>query len=287
MADVDPNVVSVSTIFSPGNREGGANPDTVLSSTDGVLFYISIPAIRTRAPTAFATIVPLAPNTQPSSSASTPGVITTSCDSITLTIVLQALYGLSSASIAPTVDAIDRALDSMLPNGIDPKAVLHPNSSLYGLLSSQIPQEPMKVYAIAAQHSLEDLACRASSHLLGYDLRNIDDNLAQKMGPLYLKRLFGLFEERMKELNGIIIQPPGLHPPTATCSTEKQRSLRTEWGLCIVRVLQEAKPSISPFALGRSFEYGIMNVECHDCRKTWSDRTNEISRKWAAVKYTI
>lgn len=280
-----PNVVSVSTIFSPANREGGAIPDTVLCSTDGVSFYISMQAITMRVPTAFATAVPLVPNVERQNTLS--GAFAVSCDSVTLTIILQALYGLSSASIAPDVDAIDCALDLMLPNGIDPQAIVLPNTPLYVLLASQVPQEPMKVYAVAAQHSMEELARQASSHLLGYDLRNVDDSLAQKMGPIYLKRLFRLHEERMKELNGLIIHPPDFHPPSNTCTAERQSSLRTEWGLCIVRVLQDAKPSLSPFALGRSFEYGILNADCPDCRRAWTNRTDEISRKWATVRHTI
>lgn len=279
------NVVSVSTVFPPTNREGGALPDTVLGSTDGVLFYVNIQAIRMRVPTAFSTVIPLVPSTQARPASA--GVIATSCDSVTLTLILQALYGLSSVSIAPSVDAINRALDSMLPNGIDPKAIIQPNTSLYGLLLEQIPTEPMKVYVTAAQLNMEELARRASSHLLGVELRQVDDAMAQKMGPIYLKRLFALHEERISELKSIIIQPPDLHQETDVCSIERQGSLRTEWALCIVRVLQDARPSISPFALGRSFEYGLTNVTCADCRSAWTARTDAISKLWAAVKHTI
>lgn len=64
---------------------------------------------------------------------------------------------------------------------------------MYTLLMAHAPLCPLDLYALAASYDLYDLAVAASSHLLSMTLAMLTDEMAERIGPIYVKRLFFLF----------------------------------------------------------------------------------------------
>ena len=69
-------------------------------------------------------------------------------------------------------------------------------SPLYVTMLSIVPIKPLEVYALAAKYDLVNLAKRASSHLMSFELSSISDEMAEKIGARYLKRLVLFHLER-------------------------------------------------------------------------------------------
>ena len=102
---------------------------------------------------------------------------------------------------------------------------------LYMLLLSSAPLYPIEIYCLAAKFNLEKLAVNSSSHLLSFPTSSITDEMALRMGAIYLKRLMCLHHGRNGALKDILLVPPPPHPQTknAVLQTKKGKRVRGRW----------------------------------------------------------
>lgn len=126
--------------------------------------------------------------------------------------------------------------------GLDPRTFITPARPLFGLLLAQAPVFPLESYALAARYELEDLAVSSSSHLLSMSLSSLSDEMACRIGPLYLKRLFFLHFGRCEALKRVLLSPPHPHPVTPDCDLSEQKRLTRAWALAGAYLAWEARP---------------------------------------------
>jgi hypothetical protein len=230
--------LSVSTAFYPGAYN--EIYDTIFSTADAVLFYVHSKIIMDATTHPFISLLgaPLSDHRFRNH------VISLSESSNALSIILHMLYGTSSAQYSPTFETLVIAVDQMPAYDIQPCAHIIPPTPLYNLLLSHAPFSPMGLYSLAAHHSLDALAVNASSHLLSYSICTLSDELAERIGAVYLKRLFLLHLERFNTLKKILLRPPDPHSPTRDCDFHDQKRLTRAWALAIAYLACDAKPGL-------------------------------------------
>ncbi|KAH6903912.1 hypothetical protein BKA70DRAFT_1373767 [Coprinopsis sp. MPI-PUGE-AT-0042] len=266
-------IISVSTTFCPPKKH-----DVIFSSADSVLFYIHTRTFRRVAPTAFSSVllgITLGP------------VIALPESSAVLNVIFHTLYGMSCAQNSPLLDDLVQAVDCMPKYEIIPRALILPQSPLYVHLLSFAPLEPMIVYSLAGHHELSELAVHTSGHLLSFPLFKIDDTLAARMGPVYLRRLFMLHWTRLACLKEYLLQPPPHHLPTEYCTTEDQKKLTRAWTLAAAYLVWDARPDVSTYMINAAFESLIRSVSCNECQEASTARVRQVLTQWVAVKCTI
>lgn len=256
--------------------------------------------MRRCSPTAFSSLLSGLPP------GATPGVITLPESSEILNVIFHTLYGTSCAQNSPSLDDLVQAVDCMPTYEVIPQTLIVPQTPLYILLLSYAPLQPMTVYSLAGHHGLAALAEQTSSHLLSYPLSTVDDTLAIRMGPVYLRRLFMLHWKRLGCLKEFLVQPPPRHLPTKDCSTHDQTKLTRAWSLAAASLVWDARPGtcinhhepckefdtesvldLSTHLISGAFESLIQNVSCHDCRDASKARIRQVVTQWATVKVRV
>lgn len=161
-----------------------------------------------------------------------------------LNIVLHAMYRLSSAKHFPSILDLETALKRMSLYGLHPKTHISNSSppTLFDILLSQAPLYPIRVYTLAAQFDIHDLAVKSSSHLLSYTLSDLTDEIVTAMGAVYLRRLIILHISLIDTLKRIILHPPPPHPATETCDFLQQKKLSRAWALASSYLAWDSRP---------------------------------------------
>ncbi|KAI6094095.1 hypothetical protein EV401DRAFT_1896481 [Pisolithus croceorrhizus] len=129
--------------------------------------------------------------------------------------------------------------------GISVKKYITRFAPLYNLLLFHAPLYPLELYALAASYDLYDLAVPASSHLLSFPLASLTDEMVDRIGPRYLKRLFFLHFGRSDALRRLLLPPPYSHPPTVTCNFTEQKKMTRAWALASAYFAWDARPDLS------------------------------------------
>lgn len=227
-------VMTVSTSFHPGAHS--VESDLVLSSSDGVLFYVHAAAIDKTSPTALSSFLSFSTSGIKGDIIPIPELATI------LNIILHTIYQSSCAQNSPTSDDLIEAIDKLPRFSIKPSTLVRPDTPIYQLLLSHAPLRAIEVYTMAAHHDLRELAEAASSHLLAYPMETLSDEMAAKMGPYYLKRLFLLHMNRGEAAKKLLLQPPSFHPATKECSFEDQRKVTRAWALGTTYLAWDVRP---------------------------------------------
>ncbi|CDO78227.1 hypothetical protein BN946_scf184726.g2 [Trametes cinnabarina] len=278
-----PNLITVSTAFHPSLTLDGALPDLDLVSGDGVHFYVHRTRLSSVSANQLGGLLHV-DTTRQVEAMSSPLPIRTQPSAEVLNVVLHMIYGLSCMHYYPTLEAVSAALDVLKEYGVPIQVVATPNQPLYQLLLSFAPFRPIDAYSLAAYHSLEDAAVSISSHLLAYDLGGLPDTAAEKMGPIYLKRLFTLHQTRIAALRDILFTPPVQHPPTPICMSESQQTLTRAWALAAAQLVWNVLPSMSTMALRSLLEPIALKLECQLCAAALNNRVQEVVYEWSSVK---
>ena len=234
-------LLSVSTTFYPAAQHLPMQPDTVLLSTDSVFFYVHSQFLLTASENAFMGVLPPPPPTSPDQEP----VISLPDDSVVLNIILHTVYEMSCAQYSPSFEAIVTAVNRLPAYGIVPKTRIAPSAPLFSLLLSYAPLHPLELYALAATYDLYDLAVSTSSHLLSFPLASLTDEMAGRIGPVYLKRLFFLHFGRSDALKRVLLPPPHPHAPTPDCDFTEQKKLTRAWALASAYLAWDARPGKS------------------------------------------
>jgi hypothetical protein len=161
------------------------------------------------------------------------------------------------------------------------------NTPLYNVLLSQAPLYHIQIYALASRYDLYDLAVPTSSHLLAYSLHQIDDTVAERIGPVYLKRLFFLHFGRMEALKRILLNPPHPHAPTSDCDFTDQKKLTRAWALASAYLAWDARPDLSISSIESALNPLSEHLACDLCKRSLKERVKDLVVQWSVVRRTI
>ncbi|KAF9466654.1 hypothetical protein BDZ94DRAFT_1250416 [Collybia nuda] len=279
--DEDPIVVSVSTVFFPGAHASVS--DVVLSSSDSVLFYVHSHVLLGASNNAFLPIL--------SASLSHPKyrteIIQVPETSAVLNIILHILYSSSCVQHAPSFDTLFTAITQLPQYAFSPKTLVAPPNPIHGHLLSFAPLHSIELYTLAAHFDLNSLAAATSSHLLSFPLATISDDMAERMGAVYLKRLLCLHVNRFDALKSILLRAPHPHPPTKECDFEGQKKLTRAWALASAYLAWEARPDTSTYIMHSSFNPLNNQLTCIHCKRALAERLKDVITQWSTVQRTI
>ncbi|KAG6919387.1 hypothetical protein DXG01_006270 [Tephrocybe rancida] len=283
--DVDPSdqatLVSVSTTFYPGAQHHSAPPDAILLSSDAVFFYVHSQFLLQMSSNAFCNLLPAQTAKQHDP------IVDVQENSAVLNIILHTIYDMSCAHYSPTFSQLMTAVSRLSHYGVDQKSTITTNSPLYTLLLSHAPLYPLELYTLAANYDLQDLAVATSSHLLSFPLCSLTDEMAQAMGPIYLKRLFFLHFGRSDALKRVLLSPPHPHPPTPNCDFSDQKKLTRAWALASAYLAWDARPDLSTSTMESALRPLEEHLGCDDCREALQNRIKTLVVQWSLVKPTI
>ncbi|KAF9003069.1 hypothetical protein BDQ17DRAFT_1356596 [Cyathus striatus] len=257
--------------------------DIIFCTTDSVLFYAHARTITKSCGRAFSSILD-APITSPKFHET---IINVPDTSDVLNIILHCLYGTSCAQHSPSFDILETAIDRMPYYRIQPSKHIMPGTPLYAFILSHAPLYPLRLYALAAHHELDELAVHTSSHLLAVPLSTVQDDVALKMGAVYLNRLVHLHVSRIAHLKRILLSPPIPHPATKQCTFEDQKRLTRAWALVAAYLAWDARPDLSTYSMRSALNPLVENLSCELCNQSLKDRIKDVVVQWANVKRTI
>ncbi|RDX49677.1 hypothetical protein OH76DRAFT_1403570 [Lentinus brumalis] len=283
--DIPANIViSISATFHPTSDILPTRPDTMLLSSDDVFFYTHRATMLAKSTNHWTGLMPSLSTLR---SSDTSMVVPCPEPAPVLNVVLHVVYELSCAFYKPSLDVISAAIDAMAAYGIPPKDHIAPSTPLYALILAQAPTNPIAAYVLAASHDLYSLAVPVSSHLLSFPLRSLTDELTEKIGPAYLKRLFFLHYGRLEALRRLLRAPPHPHTPTDRCDFADQQGMTRAWALSSAYLAWDARPDLPASAIAAAFLPLADRLTCCLCKQNLVERTNQVIVQWSMVKRSI
>jgi len=106
--------------------------------------------------------------------------------------------------------------------------------------------------------------------LLSYSLASLTNELAVKMGPLYLKRLFFLHLGRIEALKRLLLPPP-----------------QPAWALASAYLAWDARADLSTQAMEIALRPLCDYLGCDQCNQLLRERINNLVGQWSTVKRTV
>ncbi|EGN93799.1 hypothetical protein SERLA73DRAFT_171717 [Serpula lacrymans var. lacrymans S7.3] len=285
-ADQDPSVF-ISTTFFPGADINPHLSDLVLSSSDSVLFYVHAHILLASSDNGFNSLLPFTSDNRLSRFHTGENHIAVAEDSSSLNIVLHNSYDISSAQYSPSFETLVSAVVSLHTYGISLDRCLVPSTPLYNSLLSHAPLRPLELYILAASYDRYELAVSTSSHLLSFTLSSLTDDMVDKMGAKYLKRLFFLHFGRTSALKRLLLPPPHPHAPTNSCSFSDQKSVSRAWALVAAYLAWDARPDMSTHTIKTALCSLEEQVDCDICRTSLNERIRDLVIQWSLIKVSI
>lgn len=167
-----------------------------------------------------------------------------------LSVVLHTAYGMTCDGYTPSLQCLEVALHAMRKYGLTAQRYISPGNPLYKTILDHAPRQPIEVYALAGANNLEQLAIAASSSTLSLKLhRSISPVLAEKMGALYMDRLYRLHGSRMDVLKQLLDRAVFPHFAKPYCSIEYRQVVHRAYRLATTQVFYDAtpgKPAVDP-----------------------------------------
>ncbi|KAJ7676637.1 hypothetical protein DFH06DRAFT_1168712 [Mycena polygramma] len=276
-------VISMSTTFSLTAQHRPQPPDIALLSKDSVYFYVHSDVLLDATDNGFRAMLLI----HFADKSASPSMLHVPEPSSALNVILHAIYNISCAHYSPTFETLASAVDSMPIYGINPKAAILPSTPLFTLLLSHAPLFPLELYALAAHHDIFELAVPTSSHLLGFPLSRVSNEMAQRMGAIYLKRLIFLQLGRAEALKRVLGPLPDQHPPTPACDISSQKQLSRAWALATAGLAWDIRPDMSTHSLELALRPLADHLSCELCKSALNNRVAHLIVQWATVKRTI
>ncbi|KAG8850131.1 hypothetical protein FRB96_000506 [Tulasnella sp. 330] len=184
------------------------------------------------------------------------------------------------------------------------------DADVWTILLHHSQTQPLWAYATAAQHGMDSVCVPASRNTLAVSLSTLGEAEAQLMGAIYLRRLFFLHVGRRiarsyalpwissssssltsrlskPTVQRVIITPPQTHPPTQTCSPDKQTAISNAWAIAVADVVtRPLAPGASVATLLEAFR-PLELTACDICKGNIRTRLSEIVQHWLNIKSTI
>ncbi|KAJ1305179.1 hypothetical protein OPQ81_000210 [Rhizoctonia solani] len=232
-----------------------------------------------------------------------PKLVVVDIPSEAFNVVLLTLYRFPIQEFVPSNKTLHQVVPALASLGYDPSVIAYPRSELYGLLLKSAAADPLPMYAVAAHYSFESLAVSVSALTLRTSLHEITDELAQQMGPVYLRRLFCMYGlahwpndldlqsfkvlhfGRADALRRVVLPLPNLHPPESNerCNAEAQKGLQRAWTLASAYIIAQNHPG----EVNDLVSLLGARVECTECCRSLQERISRLVQDWSAVKCTI
>ncbi|KAG8712826.1 hypothetical protein FRC08_014041 [Ceratobasidium sp. 394] len=287
--------VLVSTRFNPEERDM-LDADLVLVTQDLVYFYAHHATLLRGSSNSFTSLLREPPANinaeidvfQPmlvSDLALVPTVVAIEYPSDVLNLVLHIIYKFSVQSYRTAPITLRAATTALFELGYNLEHVFTHYSEPYMLYLQGAVVEPLSMYALAACYSLESLAVAVSTFTLEVPLSDISDELAQQMGPIYLRRLFFLHLGRTAALKRLLYPPPPSHTPSPAlnCDEETRQKIPRIWALACSSVVIQSHPN----NLAKVFAPLSAQLPCVKCRQALHGRAMTLVNEWSKIKATI
>lgn len=238
------DTVSISTSFFPDAHVFGSASDLILLATDSVYFYVHSHILLGVSQNGFNSMLPVSSPEGGDYFVAGPILPVSECASV-LNIVLHTIYHTSFSQYSPSFNTLVEATSALKRYGVALESVITPSAPLYDILLTHAAAYPLDLFALAAENGLDDLAVATSNHLLSISLSTISDEMAVRIGPIFLKRLFFMHLGRSEVLRSILLPPPYPHTPTATCGSIQQTKLIRAWTLASAYLAWDARAGVS------------------------------------------
>ncbi|THU88673.1 hypothetical protein K435DRAFT_679373, partial [Dendrothele bispora CBS 962.96] len=271
--------LTLSTTFQATPFSNRPTPDIILISSDAVIFYVDQQTILNLSTNSFNSLLPITSTCNIERFANLHQV-----HSSELNILLHVLYDLDCTQYNPPLPYILSSIDLFPQFGLSPKALIKPKTSVYEILLSQASLYPLEVYCLCGKHDIHELATPVSSRLLSLTLSTLTDKDAERMGSVYLARLFKLHRTRFQTLLRLLIPAPCMHSPTNLCGFEQQKALANAWTMTTAYLSWSAKPDISTSTIRAIFNAMMRHITCPDCLKRRDERLNQSMVNWSMTK---
>ncbi|PSR80496.1 hypothetical protein PHLCEN_2v6703 [Hermanssonia centrifuga] len=244
-------LISMSTMFYPRAQLNALPPDLVVISADEVFFYVHLHILSYASVNNFGQLLPI--DTKPAARAESLHILKVPEHSVKVNVLLHIIYGISCEQYSPIFETVVGSVDVMKKYGIPVERYGDRGAPLFSLLLNHAPVHPIEAYAVAAGSGLEDLAIAISPHLLSYDMAQLSDELALRMGAVYLRRLVALHDDRMDVLRKLILSPPQPHSQdgsSAVAYCDNAAALRA-WAQAAEELAWEARPGMPNLLFAR------------------------------------
>lgn len=203
-------------------------------------------------------------------------------------LVLHAFYDFDPISYKPTLDHIAGMLTALPQYGLPITDPVAHGKPMYNLILGTALSSPLDIYALVAQHRLEQLAVEVSHHLLSTPLHNLTDEHCLSMGPIYLRRLIFLHLGRTERLKQLLRDPPSGHRPTMHCDViDQKRKLEAAWKEAAGELCWEANAG-TPVSLFHAVLSPVVDkLTCEECKTSTREKIRKLIVDWTMVKTTI
>ncbi|KAJ7599117.1 hypothetical protein C8J56DRAFT_1158127 [Mycena floridula] len=266
---------SFSSDFHPGADSVPGNvKDLTVVSNDSVVFCVCSSILFAASSNRFGGLDSSSPHVQLPDPAST------------VNIILHLVHDMPLSEL-PTFDTLSAVVQRLPFYGLAPKAYISPTKPLFEHFLSYAAIDPLEVYALAASFDVHELAVAASSYLLSLSFATVTDEMAQRIGSVYLNRLVRLHLKRLERLKCLILSPPRLHPQTDSCSFVKQRDVISAWTMRAAALAWEVNPGLSTTILESSFGTLTGQFSCLDCQKQIKNQVRQMIVQWTMMERTI
>lgn len=214
-------------------------PDLILTSSDSVSFYVHSYILLSFSTDAFGLQWPR-PSAVPGEQ--WPPILWVEESASVLNLLLRVVYSLPCSPHATSAEETSDTLDALWKHGFPVQVLAKPNTALYDLMLNHAAVNPIAMYSAAACYKLDDLAVAISGHLLSFDLSELTNELAERMGAVYLRRLVFLLLGRVEALKRVMTAHPKFHEPFPTCGSTEQRKLTRSWALAKANLSWQFRP---------------------------------------------
>ncbi|KAF7789493.1 hypothetical protein EIP86_000439 [Pleurotus ostreatoroseus] len=299
-----PTIVSVSTTFYPGANIIPVAPDLVFLSSDAVFFYVHSCQLLAASSNRWKGLVPQSVKTPISPTGSDKGkereqvdaigadvhagdvgpVVALTEPSIVLNVVLHVVYGMSCVHYSPNAHTLLAAVDALARYGMPPSKHAVAGAPLFDLILAQAPVAPLEFYASCGSYGMHDLAAPISAYLLSYPLADLTDEVVERMGAIYLKRMVFMHLGRIEALKRLLLPPPQSHPATPECDFIEQKKLTRAWALASAYLAWDARPDLSAIAIESALYSLNEHLTCDLCKAALRDRIKQLTVQWTMVK---
>lgn len=297
--------VSVSSAFPPVSQYGPVPPDIFIISSDQVYFSVHLWTLLAASCNNFDSYLSEESiGRWPTSSCDEPrSIILLDEQSAVIDLMLHAIYNLSYIDHSPSLAIALAAVNALKKYGVMLHTCIARGTLLHRLLLGFAPLHPPEMFAVAAENSLEDLAVDISPFLLTCPPEEIPDELVDRIGPLYLKRVFALHEKRLSNFRDIVAAPPPRHSPDERCTLADVQGVGRRWLIAIAQLIMEYRPGklngqhlgrslmislkfvdVSPFVVRSTLDPLREQVSCGACKHSLAVRVDEIVKDWSLAK---
>jgi len=275
---------NVSTSFNTDTNTDACQTDLIILSSDSVLFYVHSACLLAASENGFNTHLPLTTITD---TFDNDAIIAVPESSSIINLLLHAVYAWPCTRYSPSFEHLSEVVATLNVYGISISTFLAPGSPLFDALLVYAHTRPLDLYALSASFGIHQLAVSASAHLLSLSLCSLTDDMAVKIGPIYLKKLFFLHLGRLEALKRLLHPPPHSHTPTSSCDSEEQKKLTRSWALASAYLMWNAQPYTSPNTIDKALCSLANYSTCDLCKLSLQGRIRKLVVQWSVVKCTI